>query len=172
MKITLEDWNELDQTARKACELLQQLSRRLTELRLKYRPQSAEGLLLARLDGRALEAITALAPSLYHLQDEWTGGDSADPRNHTLREPNWVGHPHSFPPEAVNCYRDAQGVIHLPQHFDRERGILEEIRGRWRPIRQEAENEEVAPLGLLVDRGFVDWLDDLLAGLEGEDVSG
>jgi hypothetical protein len=48
-------------------------------------------------------------------QQEWTGGDSSDPRNFTVREPNCVGIAHTFPRDQVSKYRDEEGDLTFPQ---------------------------------------------------------
>lgn len=51
-------------------------------------------------------------PSL-HVQSEWLGGDSGNPKNYTLRPPA-IGLMRRFPRAEVDAYRDAAGNIRLP----------------------------------------------------------
>jgi len=122
MKITLDEWLSLEKSARQAREALGQLDNRLTELLLKYQKAGdrREAELLLRIEARVSDAVFDLALSLFYVQSEWTGGDSSNPRNHTLREPNWVTISHSFPPEQVDKYRDlGTGEIRIP-HRDNQ----------------------------------------------------
>ena len=71
-----------------------------------------------KLEARIGHVIHDLSASLFHVQSEWTGGDSGDPRNHTLREPNWVRIAHAFPKEQVDKYRDPEtGEIKIPHRM-------------------------------------------------------
>lgn len=118
MKITLDQWVELEKLSIEAAAALSALNRRLTDMHLaelKKDIASREGAMFHKLACRVDAAQDALACQLYHIQGEWTGGDSSDPRNHTLREPNWVNIAHSFPPEQVDKYRDPEtGDITIP----------------------------------------------------------
>ena len=117
MKITLDEWLELEQQAKTAEEALRVLDDTLTARMFELHEQGhvAEREMLARLSNRAGDAMFALAASLYYVQSEWTGGPSDKPGNTTLREPNWVNIAHSFPPAQVDKYRDEDGEIRLPQ---------------------------------------------------------
>jgi len=117
MKITLDEWLELEQLAKASNLALKALDDALTARMFEHHQQGnvPERELLARLSKRAGDAMFDLATSLYYVQSEWTGGPSDEPGNATLREPNWVNIAHSFPPEQVDKYRDEDGEIRLPQ---------------------------------------------------------
>lgn len=62
-----------------------------------------EGDLILKLMARVDDARDALAAHLWHVQEEWTGGDSSNPKNFSCREPNWVSVGHRFPKEQVEA---------------------------------------------------------------------
>ncbi len=116
MKITLKEWLEAESLAMRARKILAALETRLTHMRHNYvkAEHEEEYKLINRLIERVDEAQFALSASLYWVQSEWTGGDSTNPRNSTLREPNWVTISHSFPKEQVDAFRDEYGQIQIP----------------------------------------------------------
>lgn len=116
MKITLKQWLTLEEKAREAGRVLQELMNTATELVTEHHKaeNKAEVELLLKVHDRAWDATQTLAPSLFHVQSEWTGGDSSNPRNTTLREPNLVTISHSFPREQVDKYRNEDGEIVIP----------------------------------------------------------
>jgi len=116
MKITLDDWLEIEAKTNAAAKELKELSDLLTEKFCRYHEakNASEAALLMKIEKRVAEAHFDLSPSLAHIQAEWTGGDSSNPRNHTLREPNWVHMGRRFPPEDVDKYRNESGDIVLP----------------------------------------------------------
>ena len=117
MKITLREWIELYQLAKETADCRGELEHRLVQLQIAHHKagNTEETLLLAKLLAR-----DDACPYMYVPQDEWTGGPSDDPRNHTLREPNWVHIGHRFPREQVDEFRDEDGNIHFPAFRDGE----------------------------------------------------
>lgn len=120
MRITLDEWLELERQATQAKQALERLHNEVSRTLLKHEREghTDESQLLLKLHDRVHDAQQDLAANLYWVQSEWTGGDSCDPKNYTLREPNWVTISHSFPREQVEKYRDAKGEIHLPSRCD------------------------------------------------------
>jgi len=116
MKITLDEWVELEKLAREAKAALERLERATGDLSFEHHSKgnTAEFELLRKTHDRVFEANGTLAASLFHVQSEWTGGDSSDPKNHTLREPNLVTISHSFPKDQVDKYRGPDGDIRIP----------------------------------------------------------
>lgn len=112
MKITLKEWIELYQLAKEVADRKDALEASLLRMLLEHNKAGnlAETILLTRLFSR-----DDVCPYMYFPQNEWTGGPSDDPRNHTLREPNWVQMGHSFPPEEVDEFRDEDGVVRFPK---------------------------------------------------------
>lgn len=117
MKITLDEWLELEEAAEEAAKKINQLYRRITTLWQAHADagNDLERELLLKLESRIGHVLSDLAVNLFHVQSEWTGGDSGNPRNFTLREPNWVPIAHAFPREQVDKYRDPKtGEIRIP----------------------------------------------------------
>lgn len=115
-KIPLEDWVQLEKAVREAATAISK-AQSLATLRCfeAHRAERYhEAALWGKIENRLQDTLHALSPSLFYIQTEWTGGDSTNPRNFTLREPNIVGIPHAFPPEEVAAYRDETGAIRLP----------------------------------------------------------
>ena len=125
MKITLDEWLTLEKEAKAAGEALNRLNQRLCDLMLRYRNDGdtiQEHGMIVRLLERVDNAELALSSTLYHVQSEWTGGPSDEPRNFTLREPNWVTISHSFPKEDVDKYRNEDGEIVIPHRQQKHAG--------------------------------------------------
>ena len=117
MKITLDEWLEMEQLAKQAGRALTELRSLVTNNMLAHHQagNERETALLRDIEARVNEAQSVLAPSLFHVQSEWTGGPSDDPKNFTLREPNLVTISHSFPREQVEKYRQpGTGEIKIP----------------------------------------------------------
>ena len=55
----------------------------------------------------------------------------------------------------------------LYTHRDDQSAFFKELVERWKPLREESDRKKVACIGLMMDRGLVDWLDDRLNELEG-----
>ncbi len=116
MKITLNQWLELEDEARRAKSHLEKISNAACRMFIQHHNDgnTREAELLRRINDRVDQASSELAASLFHVQSEWTGGDTDNPKNSTLREPNWVPISHSFPREQVEEYRDPDGAIIIP----------------------------------------------------------
>lgn len=125
MKLTLKEWIELSQLAEEAKTALQALDGRIIDMLKTYPVGSDESDLLTKLLHRTGDALSDLAANLYYPQTEWLGGDSGNPRNHTLREPNWVHMGYRFPKEQVDEFRNEQGKIALPKIRDGK--VIEEL---------------------------------------------
>ena len=110
LDISLAEWDELYELARQACNLMGELETRLINMAVddKRDIHGEAGQLLVKLSGRVFDARAMLAADLYAPQTEWTGGDSSDPRNFTLREPNWVSMGHAWPREEVDAFKIAK----------------------------------------------------------------
>lgn len=89
---------------RTAEEAVNRCDRRILEIALARSDVASRGRLLALserlLDGGPLGLSYMCTP-----QSEWTGGDSDNPKNFTLREPNWVQHPSRFDKAEVDRFR-------------------------------------------------------------------
>lgn len=96
MNISLIEWLWLDRAAWEASESMKKLRGKLEEIRLSHIRDEEVMKFVDVIDDRLSDA-SFVAASL-QLQTEWRGGDSSDPRNFGLREPNAltiVGHvPH------------------------------------------------------------------------------
>ena len=121
MKITLDEWLALEEKAMAVHKALNEWGTLATEMFWTHHTagNAPEGMLLKSIEDRINNANFELAASLFHVQSEWTGGDSDSPMNHTLREPNWVNISHSFPNEQVSKYRDEDGEIKIPHRVSR-----------------------------------------------------
>jgi hypothetical protein len=113
MNITLDQWLRLESLAKEAGKYLSQLHSALLDTTLAHHSKelTPELELLMKITDRVESAQSELAPTLYCIQMEWTGGDSHNAMNHTLREPGWVNIAHAFPKEQVDKYRDKNGRL-------------------------------------------------------------
>ena len=93
MRITLTEWKQLEQIIGSVRSVIEKANGDTFALLMKYhsgrQPETPESELLWRIN----QALHELRASVYvlpdvHPQSEWLGGDSEDPNNHTLREPN------------------------------------------------------------------------------------
>lgn len=86
MKITLKEWLEINRKNDAAKAAIDDLERTLIDLMGKHDRPEVDLLvqLLNRVDRMGL--LSEIYP-----QSEWVGGDSGDPKNHKLREPNCCG---------------------------------------------------------------------------------
>jgi len=123
-RLTLDEWLELERLARKAGLALERLHHKLNEhvLDRERFPDLKHHMVetLVRAGNLVHEAHQTFFPHNYWVQEEWTGGDSGNPRNFTLREPNWVTISWTFPKEQVDKYRDENGEIKIPQRRGRD----------------------------------------------------
>ena len=88
MKISLKEWRQICAARDAAAESLDKLHMLLMELMWKYKEGDAECKLLNKW---VMQLRESSLPYDTHPQSEWTGGDSSNPANHKLREPNCVG---------------------------------------------------------------------------------
>ncbi len=108
MKIPLEQWQEINNLICQAEAALKAADDCIVALGLEHAQagNQAEARLLIELS----KSITEHGPLGYgyltHPQSEWTGGDSSDPKNFTLREPNIVPLGHRFPREQVEAAQE------------------------------------------------------------------
>ena len=94
MKISLKDWLEMQRVVRAVQEAIEVGSSQVFAL-LDHYHKPGEG-----FGGPEVETVMKLHQQLMdmreqsgmlmdtHVQSRWLGGDSDDPRNHTLEEPN------------------------------------------------------------------------------------
>jgi len=129
-KIPLDDWVEMERLAREAAVALKKLEQYAFDKWLAWHDagEEREATVMRKVYNRMEEAYSDLWPQGFWVQSEWTGGDSCDPKNSTLREPNVAGNmTHSFPKEQVDKYRDKDGEIRIPH---RCKGVCTECGAR------------------------------------------
>lgn len=90
MKITLKQWLEISTSIKAAGEALNSATDLVTKMALDQHDagNATEATLLMEISQQLHDIML---PSGTNPQSEWTGGDSSDPKNHKLREPNIVG---------------------------------------------------------------------------------
>lgn len=113
MKLSLEFWLTLNFLQEYAKKFRERMSSILFERMTNFHgdgDKNETALLLHMLTH--LDSSGAI-PEI-HVQQEWTGGDSSNPKNFTVREPNIVGISHTFPKEVTDKYRDKSGELKLP----------------------------------------------------------
>lgn len=85
--VTREEWETLQSLADKAEQALNALKNHLLLL-----PKEDDKTRLFLLDlADCVPSLGKLTPCMLHVQPEWTGGDSRDPKNTRYREPHVVG---------------------------------------------------------------------------------
>jgi hypothetical protein len=111
MKITLEEWLKLHRMSKEACDALDRLESLLMDMMWKQHEagNGAERELLRKLI-EGLEKTSIPSAYMCRPQTEWTGGDSSNPANFTLREPSYVHMGKRFPREQVEA-ADAAGLL-------------------------------------------------------------
>ena len=82
-------WLELEKQARKTKRELLLLEQMLFEQAISMGPEDPDSGLFIQM----AEKIREITPPDFHMQSEWTGGNSDDPKNHTMREPNCCPNP-------------------------------------------------------------------------------
>jgi len=97
MNITLEQWKRIEIAQHRAKEAVGQLETAIIDTMVEH---AAGGELEKQLLVRLLEMAEASSFELFridvHPQMEWMGGDSSDPKNFKLREPNCVPLPRGY----------------------------------------------------------------------------
>jgi hypothetical protein len=99
MNLTIKDWRKLEAEAKAARDAINTLVDHLREMAMDKMDASEKATHsgIARLNGNdtsngLMEMAAKIQDSFwlpdFHLQSEWLGGDSDNPNNHTLREPN------------------------------------------------------------------------------------
>lgn len=121
-RLPLDKWLELEKSAREIDRALEKLHSRIGQLAMDClkSPNAQLATALAIASERVHDARQSLFAHNFHVQTEWTGGGSDDPRNYTLREPNWVTIPWVFPKDQVDEYRDEDGEITIPHRRKKE----------------------------------------------------
>jgi hypothetical protein len=89
--ITLAQWKEIEAAYRSAWVELNKCTKLMTRLASEHFNDAKTVDLIMKMRDDIDEAAFHVSPQSVHPQSEWTGGDSDDPKNHTLREPNIVG---------------------------------------------------------------------------------
>ena len=94
MKITLKDWVKMDEIVRNLKHAIEVADSQSFDLLKNYHKageslDTPEVLMIMKLNNQ-LHNLRQEAGFLLdcHPQSEWMGGDSDDPKNHKLREPN------------------------------------------------------------------------------------
>lgn len=92
MRLTLAQWLELHRLQRAAVDAVSALREKVTHLTIVHhsRGHAAEVKFLGEVEDKVADADAALLALDFKPVDEWTGGDSADPKNSRLREPQAV----------------------------------------------------------------------------------
>ena len=90
MKITLKQWLQINEVIQGIKDSVKVAEGQLTEIALQHYDDDnqVEASFLINLRNQ-FDNIIKLPDT--KPQSEWTGGDSSDPANHKLREPNCVG---------------------------------------------------------------------------------
>lgn len=90
MKLTLAQWRELEALKTTAQKALDAFSTKALDLGLATDDKVTREYLV-KLHNRTWEAEQAFAACDVHVCSEWMGGDSSDPKNFKLREPQSTG---------------------------------------------------------------------------------
>lgn len=98
MQISLKDWKEIENSIIQLKKVLNDTHTTLLEKLDKQKGNKAEYELLSKMIGQLLEVEQEMSYGLLnssnlHPQSEWLGGNSDNPNNHALREPNAVPMP-------------------------------------------------------------------------------
>lgn len=113
MRISLKQWKAIEQAIGDARKALTLADTALLDVYMEYPEGSPErGVLQVMLDRmHPVQQALACVPDC-HVQSEWTGGTSDDPKNHRLREPNICPSPRrKFTPNEI---KEAGAVCHGP----------------------------------------------------------
>lgn len=96
MDLSLVEWRLLYGDIRRARQRINDLGHTLLTLSSLHKGPVEQELLLPLIEicDQALEILPEA--SSYYPQSEWMGGDSDDPKNHKLREPNAVPAPRRY----------------------------------------------------------------------------
>ena len=111
MQIKLKDWKRLEgiiANLRKAIEIADCQS---FDIACEYPGDTTESETLHNLNGQIHE-LRGKASLLLdcHPQSEWTGGNSDDPKNHRLREPNCCPAPRRYFTAKLKCIGPVQWI--------------------------------------------------------------
>lgn len=113
MEIRLKTWKTIERAVAQLTRSVHDFEIAILELTKLHPIGSKEGEVLVELMRQATMMREA-APSahMYHPQSEWLGGNSDDPGNHALREPNICPLPRRrFTPDEI---AEAGAVCHGP----------------------------------------------------------
>lgn len=113
MKISLKDWKQVEAAFRDVRKAVETADAVVFTAAAKYKFETPEGALLKKLWEELHELRQTLRTTAeLHPQSEWLGGDSDNPQNHVLREPNICPLPRRrFTPEEIT---EAGAVCHGP----------------------------------------------------------
>ena len=89
MNLTLEQWRELEAMKAQAMDALKSFEDKLCDLMMQHTGETAS--YIGKASHRAFEAQQVLSSIDVHVVSEWMGGDSSDPKNFKLREPQATG---------------------------------------------------------------------------------
>ena len=89
MKLTLKQWQEIDEARETAAKALDKLASLFLEHAIRIGVNDPDAVKLLELHNQVRDA--SMLPQT-HPQSEWLGGSSDEPNNHTLREPYCVGY--------------------------------------------------------------------------------
>lgn len=113
MKVTLAEWRRINAAIDRAAKALAAADEVVVELALQHAKvdNDKEAEMLIKLSTRLSESGPSGLTYLTLPQQEWTGGDSSDPENFTVREPNLVHMGKRFPREQVEADRMARDSL-------------------------------------------------------------
>lgn len=117
MNISLKQWKEVHDAVTALKRTLETTESVIFTIASRFPTGSPEFNLLFRLSNE-IHQVRQDAPAAYPFcpQSEWMGGDSDDPKNHKLREPNCCPLPHrKFTPEEI---KEAGAVCHGPVQWE------------------------------------------------------
>jgi len=105
MKIMLQQWREINALIGQAETALKAADAKIIDLALFHSRagNDEEARLLLDLSSKINDGGPGGWGYMTHPQQEWTGGDSSDPANYTLREPNIVPMGKRFQREQVDA---------------------------------------------------------------------
>lgn len=87
--LTREQWQLLETHAETAHQAMQTLMLELFSMAAKCDDEKLKGKLLA--EAKRVGDAQFLPGYYYHIQPEWAGGDSMNPKNTVYREPHFSG---------------------------------------------------------------------------------
>lgn len=110
MRVTLKQWRQINAAISQAEAALKAADDIIVDTALTHSREGneAECLLLLDLSRKINDGGPGGWGYMTHPQSEWTGGDSMDPANFTLREPNIINMGKRFPPEQVEDERQSK----------------------------------------------------------------